>query len=81
MGSDILQAAFEAHLSPIVCRIAQVVAQVEGEEQARTFVASCRRERDTPRLSASCAVRLRPGRDVGAADREAGTLPARDPLS
>lgn len=41
MQSDIVQAASEAQLSPILCRVALIVAEVEGEERALGFVASC----------------------------------------
>jgi hypothetical protein len=44
MVSDILQAAFEAGLSPLVSRIAVVVADISGTERALGFIDACRLE-------------------------------------
>lgn len=41
MLSHIVQAAFEAHLSPLASRIAVLVADLAGTERALGFIAAC----------------------------------------
>jgi hypothetical protein len=44
MIADIIQAAFEAKLSPLVSRIAVIVADIAGTERALRFIEACRLE-------------------------------------
>lgn len=44
MFSDVVQAAFEARLSPLASRIAVIVADIAGKDRAHRFIASCRLE-------------------------------------
>ena len=44
MFSDIIQAAFEARLSPLVSRIAVIVADIASTERALRFIEACRLE-------------------------------------
>lgn len=42
--SDIIQAALEARLSPLVSRVAVIVADIAGPERALGFIQACVRE-------------------------------------
>lgn len=44
MFSDIIQAAFEARLSPLVSRLAVFVADIAGKERALRFIEGCKLE-------------------------------------
>ena len=44
MFFDIIEAAFEARLSPLTSRIAVIVADIDGKTRALNFVDACRLE-------------------------------------
>lgn len=44
MFSDIIQAAYDAQLSPIVSRIAVIIADIAGKNRALRFIDSCKHE-------------------------------------
>lgn len=44
MYSEIYSAAVSACLTPLVARIAMLLADIDGEERARAFIESCRQE-------------------------------------
>lgn len=73
MRSDILQAALDAHLSPIVCRVALLVADIEGEEQALRFVAAFGLEHADQGRPEPASMQTRPDRTAQDVGPETGT--------
>lgn len=44
MFTDVIEAAFEARLSPLASRIAVIVADIDGRTRALRFIAACQLE-------------------------------------
>jgi hypothetical protein len=70
MLSDVAQAASEAGLSPLVVRIALLLADIDGRDRALQFIESCRREDEIRTLHRSGTV------DTGVWRRERASIQA-----
>lgn len=58
--AEIARTASEAGLSPLVTRIAVVVAEIDGQERALEFITSCRQEDETRARHAARVVEAPP---------------------